>query len=254
MSKKVKTPLLLVDGDILVYRALASSEFEHCWDPEGDGVIWSLWTNLDKAADVFQSQLDKVLHQFDYKELLVALTGSGNFRKALWNGYKGNRSDTRKPVGFLEFRKRLQEREDIKVVEYDGIEADDVLGILATKPGNESAVMVSDDKDLFTIPGKLFQQGQLHVTSVKEADLFHLEQTLTGDTTDGYKGCPGTGKVKAHKILEAPGDTWVNIVKAYEKAELTEADALMNARMARILRWSDWDSEKREPILWSPKA
>ena len=251
MTKKIKTPLLLIDGDILVYRALVSSEFEGAWDE--DGHVWSIWTNLDKALDVFNSQLQKVLNQFDYKELLIALTGGGNFRKALWPDYKGNRSDTRKPVGFLTFRSQLQEREDIRVVEYDGIEADDVLGILATKPGNEEAIMVSDDKDLMTIPGKLYRQGSLSYSTVNEADRYHLIQTLTGDVTDGYKGCPGVGPAKAEKILDAPGSAWVNIVKAYEKAELTEADALMNARMGRILRWEDWDGLTKQPILWSPK-
>ena len=33
---------------------------------------------------------------------------------------------------------------------------------------------------------------------------------------------------------------------------MTEDDALVNARLARILTTDDYDHEKREPILWKP--
>jgi DNA polymerase-1 len=42
------------------------------------------------------------------------------------------------------------------------------------------------------------------------------------------------------------------VVSLYAKAGLTEADALRQARLARILRWTDWDNKKKEPILWTP--
>jgi DNA polymerase-1 len=78
-------------------------------------------------------------------------------------------------------------------------------------------------------------------------------QTLVGDTSDGYKGCPGVGKVKAEKLLAGNDKLYWEIVRAtFEKAGLTEQDALTQARLARILRFSDWDNEKKEPILWSP--
>jgi DNA polymerase-1 len=71
------------------------------------------------------------------------------------------------------------------------------------------------------------------------------------------------GKVKAEKLLtvtnipdmplaELREMRWAAVVAAYEKAGLTEQDALTQARLARILRYSDWDNEKKEPILWTP--
>jgi hypothetical protein len=45
---------------------------------------------------------------------------------------------------------------------------------------------------------------------------------------------------------------WPRVLEAYTKAGLTEADALTQARLARILRWSDWDAKERKPILWTP--
>ena len=38
----------------------------------------------------------------------------------------------------------------------DSLEADDVLGILATEPSNEERIIVSIDKDLYQIPGQGF--------------------------------------------------------------------------------------------------
>jgi DNA polymerase-1 len=45
---------------------------------------------------------------------------------------------------------------------------------------------------------------------------------------------------------------WNAIVRAYEKKGLTEADAIREARMARILRASDFDFKTMRPIPWMP--
>jgi DNA polymerase-1 len=43
---------------------------------------------------------------------------------------------------------------------------------------------------------------------------------------------------------------WGAIKFAYEEQGLTEDDALLQARLARILRWDDWDNENGVPRLW----
>jgi DNA polymerase-1 len=73
-----------------------------------------------------------------------------------------------------------------------------------------------------------------------------------GDATDGYGGCPGIGPKTAEKLLDKHGAVWKTVVDAYLKAGLTEEDAIMNARMARILRAEDWDFENNEVKLWTP--
>ena len=37
------------------------------------------------------------------------------------------------------------------------------------------------------------------------------------------------------------------------KKGMTKDDALLQARLARILRWSDWDHEKSIIKLWEPR-
>jgi len=133
------------------------------------------------------------------------------------------------------------------------LEADDVLGILATS-GNRfiegEKVIVSEDKDLKTIPCKLWKSGELLNITKEEADYNHLFQTLTGDTTDGYSGLRGVGEVKAKTILNVP--TWSSVENAFIKAGYTKEDALTQARLARILRFEDYDFEYDTPKMWLP--
>src|SRR5262249_32308655 len=145
-------------------------------------------------------------------------------------------------------------------------EADDVMGILATRPGNEDCVIVARDKDMKTLPAKVWDGSSFKVYLPEMADYWHMYQTLTGDTADGYKGCPGIGPKKAEAILNActvwheGGKScdvfpmWPAVLAAFANAGLTEADALLQARLARILRWSDWCSKTKTPRLWSPPS
>lgn len=93
--------------------------------------------------------------------------------------------------------------------------------------------------------------------SLEEANRYFFMQVLTGDPTDGYKGCPGIGPKRAEKILEGVNvldekEAWRAVVGAYASKGLTEEEALQQARVARILRHTDYDLEKEEVILWEP--
>lgn len=115
----------------------------------------------------------------------------------------------------------------------------------------------------------------------EEADHFHLVQALAGDPTDGFAGCPGIGlktadalieagvlfeqyehtfqsgprkgltETRWRKLLGATDCPWETIVSTYRKAGLDEEDALRNARLARILRASDFNFSKKEVRLWT---
>ena len=47
---------------------------------------------------------------------------------------------------------------------------------------------------------------------------------------------------------------WKGVVETYFTKGLTEGDALIQARLARILRHEDYDYKKKEPILWTPRT
>jgi DNA polymerase-1 len=131
------------------------------------------------------------------------------------------------------------------------LEADDVLGSLMTWPENlDMRILWSPDKDLKQIPGyHMDDAGTITVISEAAGDYWHMYQTLVGDTSDGYPGCPGVGPVKATGIIhpdDYPDTWWRDVVKAFEKVKLTEADALIQARVARILRYGE------TPGTWTP--
>jgi DNA polymerase-1 len=126
------------------------------------------------------------------------------------------------------------------------------MGILATSDIIDGEkVIVSEDKDMMTIPGLLWRSNDMHSITEEQADYYHLYQTLIGDTADGYPGLRGVGDKKATELLKKP--TWETVVTAFEKAGQSEKDALVQARLARILRASDYNFEYGQPILWSPK-
>lgn len=241
------TDQLLIDGDEYLFKACAAVEREVRWD-EFNHV---LYCNRQEAWDNFQRLIYQLMERFGTEDHFLCFSGAQPyFRHVLSPSYKPGRS--RKPLCYAELRELCDT--EYRVVTFPALEADDVMGILSTHEGytNNRRIIISQDKDMMSVPGWLSRDGrETMCISEAEADHFHMHQTLIGDKTDGYSGCPGVGPVKATLIL-ARTPHWPSVVKAFEKAGLTEDDALLQARLARILRWSDWDREKKEPILWSP--
>lgn len=250
--------ILLIDGDQYLHRACAAVERDTRWDEQNH----VLSSNEVEAWEVVEGSIKKVLDHFGSTDHVICLSEGEVFRKNIDPSYKSNRKDTRKPLCFYDLKDKL--KAEYKCVYFNGLEADDVMGILSTKPGPDSKIIVARDKDMKTIPGKLWDGAKFSVITEQEADYWHLYQTLVGDASDGYKGCPGVGPKKAEKLLQDAIDrnahlsgtmthcVWPDITAAFVAAGLTAEDALRQARLARILRWQDWDNKLKVPILWTP--
>ena len=247
--------LLLIDGDQFVFTAAVAIEQETLWDDSNH----VLYASPELAWQNFEAMLKRIFERFDTDDHVLTFSSPDNFRYSVDPTYKSSRKGTRKPMCYSIVREMCDEH--YKTIVMPGLEADDIMGILATKPGSAERIIVSQDKDMKTIPSTIWNGKDILSVSEEEADYNHLYQTLIGDATDSVKGCPGVGPVKATKLLEVPeahaydsinAHWWAQIVKTYLKAGLTEADALQQARLVRILRWSDWDSENKVPILWTP--
>jgi DNA polymerase-1 len=262
--------LLLIDGDEFLFRAAAAVEQEAKFNEVLDEVDWSeppvhvLFSHPGRAREVLDEMLERIFQRFETKEHYLCFTSPPNFRYGVDPTYKNNRANSRKPLCYVQLREDVEK--DYRCKAFAGLEADDVMGVLATMPYQRpvQTIIVSQDKDMKTIPTTVWNGKDLMTITRDEADYWHLYQTLVGDTSDGYKGCPGVGKVKAEKLLtvemsdiewgnDKASVWWSRVVAAYEKAGLTEQDALTQARLARILRWSDWDNEAKKPILWQPQ-
>jgi DNA polymerase-1 len=235
---------LLIDGDQILYQCCAAVEHEVRWD-DCNHVLYS---NADEADTLVQHKIKEIILGTGASRYYLCFTGKDNFRKTVYPEYKKGR--TRKPLCYGYLKSKLFVTDPC--LEIDTLEADDIMGIRQT----EGTMIVSDDKDMLTIPGWHYRSGEKVYVTESEAYRNFMLQVLTGDTSDGYPGCRGIGKVKAEKLLGAEVDPkvlWSIVVKAYEKEGLTEDDALVQARLARILRAEDWDQEKQEVKLWEPK-
>ena len=230
---------------MFLYRASFSTEVEIKWDED----TWTLHSSEKESQHSFDSCLMSVVNKLDKDaEFILAFSDTANYRYDIFPNYKSNRKNTRKPLGLKALREWAIESYDSRV--FPRLEADDVCGIMATE--DPTFVAVSGDKDFGTLPITWYNMLRDEMRSVtpEEADKFHLIQTLAGDPTDGYMGVKGIGTKTAEKILEKDGYNWETVVATYEKAGLTEDDALVTARLARILRASDYDGVDIK--LWTP--
>lgn len=257
MSEK---KIALIDADVVNYQAAASAQRDY-----GD----EIWSDIRGAIEDAEAQIAKEMEQAGCNEVLLVYSPktSTNWRKLVMPMYKMHRKATPKPVCYQELRTELEKRYDH--ISIDWLEGDDVLGLLTAKIPN--SVIVSMDKDLFTIPNTEYLRPHAMAwptySTEAMADRFWLWQVLTGDSTDGYKGLQGCGPKGADKLLDpftvvgidddGQGTmefdfegAWGAVVAAYRAKG--QDNWLEQAQMARILRDGDYDSKNRRVKLFNP--
>ena len=274
---------LLVDFDIVVFKHALMNEHSVDWL---DGTFVTFFTQTRAEYNIMQF-LDKMLARCKCDTMLLFITGAFNYRYAVLPSYKHNRVNVEKPALMPALKEWAMT--EYNVITVKGLEADDLLGIYATKDSN--TVLATIDKDMKQIPCRLYlwNKDTLEDVSIKDADQWFYRQILTGDSTDGYAGCPGIGPKKADEILNncLKRDWWSTIVSTYgelldkaytlkkmqdggkdvpkkdwwtayikhcEDAGSAYGYALQQARVARICRVEDYNEENQTPILWTPKS
>ena len=256
------TRTILIDADLLAYRASAANQRSYDWNGDGNK---SIAADEDKAREAVEEEVEKLAERLQADDVIVCLSDDfTSFRKdRIRADYKGNRNSVERPVHLYDIKEWMAETYITE--RWTSLEADDVMGILATDPSaTDQRVIVSADKDMMTVPALLYRpqldrgQKKPPLLDIKpiEAIRFHFWQTIVGDTTDGYSGARGIGKLSpfAQEVLEADTEeeAWDIVLDAYASKGLTEAHAVEQARLARILHHEDWDG--RSPLLWLPPA
>lgn len=220
---------ILVDGDVIAYRAAYSSE--------GEPVA----TAKEKTDEL----MDNI--SFDTttrgEDLEVYLTGKGNFRYNISPSYKANRKDTPRPEHLSAVRDYLVEEWDAVVSK--GQEADDLIAIRATELAYDCTI-VSTDKDFKQIPCRHYNptKGEWSSVGEFEAMVFFYTQILTGDRADNVEGLYGIGPVKSKRIVSScktEQELWDKVLSAYDK---DEERVITNARLLWLRR--------KEDELWLP--
>ena len=241
---------LLIDADWLIYSSCCSCEQDIKWNENLHTLHCDerdIHEMIDSRIEYYQTIAD------DKSDVVMCFTEYPTFRHQIFSDYKANRKNKRKPLALYGIVKQIQQR--YESVSYTGLEGDDVLGLLATSKRYSNPIVVSPDKDMKTVPCTLIASDDMELITKKKADRHWMIQSLTGDSTDNFKGLIGCGPVTADKILgdaKTLPDMWDKVVEAYEKKKQTFADAILTARLSRILREGDFNYKTKEVELWTP--
>ena len=287
-----KPHLIIMDGDVLAFRAAAAVQ-KVLMDDYGNVQPWA---ELKEGIVVCDGFIQKYRGGFCSENpsedvfIIVVSDHEANWRFDVSRDYKSNRKETITPMLLGPLKAHLAA--NYGAAASSRLEADDTIALLMTDdnayPGYEK-IAVGRDKDFFSIPGWHYQipnnekqsdvdAGPFYIT-LEEADRWHAIQTLGGDMTDGFPGCPGIGYKRASQILDEgmtlvagerkvtrghdkgktvtswnrvpAASTWDIIVGQYLKAGLGESEALDTARLSRLLRAGEY--HQGEVKLWNPR-
>ena len=207
--------LFLLDAYALIYR----SYYAFIKNPRINS------KGLNTSAIVgFVNTLQEVLTKEQPTHIGVAFDPHGpTFRSEAYPAYKAQREatpeDIRKAVPII---KDLLKAWNIPILQVDGFEADDVIGTLATKAGQQGieTYMLTPDKDYGQLVSDhvfIFRPRHgggyetLGVEEVKQKYGIPSTQAvidllaLMGDSADNFPGCPGVGEKTAVKLINEFG-------------------------------------------------
>lgn len=245
---------LLFDSDIFAFKAAAINEVN---TPFGK-YSWE-----ESALQDIDIRIDELMVELKADEAVMCLTHKDNFRYKVLATYKGNRNRDEKSRPELLPRVKNYLATEYRSYIRPYLEADDIMGILATHPKLIAGekIIVSEDKDMRTVAAPVYnprhpELGIQHITPL-EAAQFHMWQVIVGDATDGYTGCPriGPASVYAEDIYKLDAeDLWDAVIEAYASKGLTEEDAIIQARLAKILSCHFYDFKNKVVELWTPLA
>lgn len=233
MVKQTDKVVALLDGDIIAVRSAAIFTAQGGWEEDHLHLV----INKTIREWVTGSQAD------DYR---ICMSKGRSFRYEAYPQYKSNRK-AEKPRGTDEAKAYLRRWD---CLEWDGLEADDILGIFSTDPTTEDVrIVVSTDKDMLQLPVYQYNPDKdrfPHKPTLEEANKALMLQWSCGDPGDGYPGIPKFGPSRFEKWYTQGAP----IFYLYEQHGQTKEHCEAMGKCARLLRWED----KPEGLTWeTPK-
>jgi len=208
--------LYLIDGHALAYRsyfALTSGQPSDRW----------VTRSGESTAGVygFASAIMRILEQEDPDYLAVAFDVGKTFRDEIFPEYKATRA--KMPDDLRSQIKRMRQLVDafnMPRLEYEGYEADDVLGSVArwavTKDlgvkiftGDRDLLQLVDERIIINLPGRSLANAKDYLAADVKAymgvrpDQIVDFKALMGDSSDNIPGVRGVGKKTAAVLLES---------------------------------------------------
>jgi len=209
-------PVLLIDGNNIVYRTLYSIMFKN---PEENDTGFYLWRHT------FLNNIINTIVKFNSSKVILAFDSKNSWRYDYLPTYKSNRKKSRDKsvVDFDKFFPILDEfRSDVKdifstihLMDHPRSEADDIIAVLTKQQFKKNQnIIVSSDSDFHQLLiDKNNQQYDPMLNAIvkclnpkAELDM----KIIGGDTSDTIPAIkPRTGKVGSAKILREGIDDFI---------------------------------------------
>ncbi|OLQ81068.1 DNA polymerase I [Photobacterium proteolyticum] len=209
MATIPENPLILIDGSSYLYRAYhAAPNFTNS-DGEPTGAVFGV-----------VNMLRSLLRQFSTEHIAVIFDAKGKtFRDDMYPEYKANRPPMPDDLrGQIEPLHAVIKAMGLPLISISGVEADDVIGTLATQASKENMpVLISTgDKDM----AQLVDQNITLINTMTDVvmdpagvvDKFGIGPeliidylALMGDKVDNIPGVPGVGEKTAKALLTGIG-------------------------------------------------
>ena len=208
-----------------------------------------------KVPYLFSNMLRKIIkeHLPDYLAVVFD-TREPTFRDKLFDKYKAQRPPMPDELAVqMPYVRRMCEAMRLPILEFDGFEADDVMGALAKqaeKAGLEVS-LVTGDKDMMQLvggkvrvlrPGSGPNKTDLVVDEAKVEELMGVPpekvadvMALMGDSIDNIPGAKGIGEKGARELIKRFGSAEAALDHAAEVEGKRYREALENSREAVLL-------------------
>ncbi len=205
-----------------------------------------------KVPYLFTNMLRKLIkdHAPDYLAVVFDTTGP-TFRDKLFDKYKAQRPPMPDELAIqLPYVRRMCEAMRLPMLEYQGFEADDVIGTLAKqaeKKGIDVSI-VTNDKDMMQLvgggvrvlrPGGAPDKSDLIVDAAKVEEIVGVPpakvadvMALMGDSIDNIPGAKGIGEKGAKELILRFGSAEAALDRAKEVEGKRYREALENSREA----------------------
>lgn len=210
--------ILVVDGNGIAYRA---------------GAVLQLKNDRGENTSVsfgVMNMIRSMIERFDIKDICVCwdYKGSASKRRAYPDYKKKRKPHDALPDHYKEIQVQINRLFEIlpafgiKQLRREGVEADDIIGILCEGLVGQSkqVLALSSDQDLLQLvalgadvyyPHKdlIFTKGNFEAEMGVKPEDFIFYKALKGDSGDNIKGLSGFGPVTAKKFINKYG-SWVN--------------------------------------------
>ncbi|MGI8746237.1 MAG: DNA polymerase I [Bryobacteraceae bacterium] len=218
-----------------------------------------------EAVYIFHNMIRKLTTSYKPEYIAAVFESGRTFREETYAEYKANRAEMPPDLGDqIPYIRRLLEALRIPILEFEGFEADDMIGAIAKRASDSiDVVIVSSDKDMLQLVNE-----RVHMYNpVKENIWYDPEEAeqfmgvkpsqvadmlaLMGDSIDNIPGAPGIGEKGAKDLITRFGSVEAAIERANEVERKTYRESLLNNREQILLSKRLATIDTSAPVEWT---